>query len=392
MTTLAHFKELHNSARYTPYPDRKMWRNLVAQRNYIVDWFMGGESKKRFQGGLGIEFRDMVNIGGGGLGTAQTAVPGTPLALNKMNKTTNRKAGWRYIVDNDTISEQELLHSGHAPAEDQLLDMLEVIEERFALSLIGKWEQTLAALPLASSQDADGAQDPMSIFSFITEDPGGVHPNWGASTVQGYDPALIPNGGWDNKRVTYARTSHTAGTGRVLSGALSQAVRYAKMPVVPFGHENSMRQAVAGVGKIGCSDQGYRQYEASTIEQSHDPFRTSSVQDQIPGNLRVKGLDFMVWDGFETAEVYEDAAGGGYTTEELANGASTYYGPRYYGLNRDVLYPMVHEEHYFKKLPLRDIANMPFDYVMWRTLWTNLICEDRRGLFVVHPSANIPLL
>lgn len=386
--TLQALELLHDSTRYQPFPKVGDFLNLTTRETYMLSWLAdGGTARERIQNGLGAEFRAMVDLGGpNGQGTATTTIPGEAHALVPKGNIKKRNVGWKFIVDHDTVTEQEVVlnHMAPTPPERQLIDILELKDEGIATAMTHKWEDTLGAVPVATKMEGTFAREPYSLFSYITESSTGLPITWGSSTLAGWDPSEIS--GWDNKRGTYARYDHTTGSGKVLSQSLSEMIRRTKMPTLPIGmYANAERQGTMPPSAIGCSHAGYRNYEFAALKSDNaDPLRSSRLTDLGFPPLAIDGIPFLIWDVFETAAIYDDGSSG-YANEAGADLA----GPRYYGINKRDLFPMIHGDHYFKKLPMRDVANQPYDRVMWRSLWVNLACKDRRSQFIVSPSTDI---
>ncbi|HRV80847.1 MAG: hypothetical protein H6830_04550 [Planctomycetes bacterium] len=377
--TLEALTDYVKSTEYSPFPDRKKFINLATRNSYLLAWLLGsdgGENSSRFQGGKGIRHFLMPDE----KSTAEWTVPGIQLNLSNPQVLADHTQDWRFLVDHMTISDPEAELNEGAPIAEQLIDIMEPKEERLATSMVHAWEDSLGAIPnFANMEASNGAKRPMSIFSFVTEEVG-VAPMWGGTTVMGLDPTVIDK--WDNTRSGYSRlNSDQAGAGYTVQNALSRAARLSKFRTLPVSMlANRDRQETMIAKAWFTSLWGIEVYEDAVLKHSHDPLLMATMQDLGVDNPGHKGVPLVWWERMDEAALY--VAGAGYGTEQTAD----VKGPRYMGVDRDTLFPILHKKKYFEKGNAMRIHDQPMDAVTWRSLWCNLGCTDRRRQALVYPT------
>ncbi len=379
--TMEALLDYQTSTDYVPMPDRNKFKNLATRNTYILPWLLGdSDSKRNLQGGKGIRLYAMPSD----KSTATWAVPGEPLDIFNPQVLEKHEADWRFLLDHMVFNDVEATLNGNAPIAEQLMNIMEVKEERVATSVSHAWEDSIGATPSYALQEAAGGKKPMSAFAYNTEAEG-VAPMWGGTKVMGFDPDAIK--GWDNTRKGYARINKdAAGTGRTLQQALSSAARRAKFMVLPIAeYANTERQESKTPRAWFTGEWGLESYADAVLNQSHDALLGASKQDLAVNAPMHHGIPIVFWERMEEVELY--ANGANFKNEKEA----TITGPRFMGWNRNDLYPVMHSSNYFKKADPMKIHNQPMDRVAWRSTWTNLVCSDRRSQAWVYPTTAIAI-
>jgi hypothetical protein len=109
-------------------------------------------------------------------------------------------------------------------------------------------------------------------------------------------------------------------------------------------------------------------------------------QDPAYPDPQFHGIPVTRASELETVEAYD--GGSNVAVNEQSSGTATKVGPRYYWFNTECLYPVFHDEMYFKKGKVTESHNVPDTHVCPVSTWVNFFNPVRRKQGIVYPAVN----
>jgi len=370
-------------------------RNHLNRHGYGLPYLLkGAEGFKSLQGGKDIRFDNLMTE----VSTYRTFRPGEKQTWSNPQVTNYGTVPWRFSMDEQNLNlVQILLQSNEMSSDRRALYFVEEqakIEMRSTISMAHGLEDELWALPVESEMEAEAGQTPNSLPLFCNEMGDGLFTSYrtGNKEVLGIDTDDYPV--WDNQRTDYKSVGALSGTDPHLFTAFDDILQDLKFQQIP-GPDGAMYSDGA-YGMKACFTQkaGVTNFMQS-LRINQDYFRVGA-QDPAYPNPVFAGIPMIRVEALETAEIYPTAAAAAdsaettYSTyDDTSNTTLTNAGPRYKFVDFTCTQKAVHEARYFFKDKMKEPSNQVDVRIQPILIYHNNICQERRRLGEVYPSANI---
>ena len=230
-----------------------------------------------------------------------------------------------------------------------------------------------------------GTPEPMPIMAIVNEDANGL---WGENytgntwtTKQSIDPTVAEYGdNYKPQQQTYSNFTANDKT-NVLGGfdSISKDISFDQPANMNEYWENpALNQQVIVTSRWGHSEiqNLYRSGQNLYAVGGQDPSYPDPLYFGIP----------ITWNDSFGAGVYYDDGSNGIADETTAD----ITGPRFLWLNGNYICPVLHPQRNFEQdAPARDATDRPDTWVIWVTLWTQMMYPSVRRHGIVYPDTDI---
>lgn len=322
-------------------------------------------------------------------GTHHEYLPGETVERENVQVLSKIEYDWRmernYILWNDSeIELNEKIRYGNSDAQfQQFVDIYFAKEAACTIDSYDAIEDTFWRKPLQANMEASGAKQKYSVPVFVNEDTNGLfNPRSAAAwtTVGGITPtAASVNGQWANQTATYSSaTPGASGTPLSAFDKMSKKVMWGN----PGSHKEYWQSPTWRSRRIYTSEVGHSAIQ-ELLRAGQDKF-VFGPQDPSYMDPQFYGVPIEYASALDTAALYNS---GSSTT--VAESTADLKGPRFYWLDGNHLYYVIHADNYFKKGKARSGYKTPDTWAIDVRTWMNLVCDNRRTQGIISPSADL---
>jgi hypothetical protein len=395
--------------------------NLAGYNRYLFHTVLMNNIGKAVQGGDEINYEMFFDVGD----TYDHPLPAAFRQWKRVDIGYQAKQKWAKNTDHKTWIRDEIIKNkrrGGGTWFDVLFDMDTKLEQRLQVSRDKGLEDDIAAVPDYNSMESrtfgtTAPQNlPYSIFAHINEDAygqygqyvntsGAVAHNAGVTTTwtlkQQFDPTtaiadptiVAATRSTRGKYVPLQKryTSNAIGNNVAnIFGMLRTCYRQVQWEG-PTDTRQWYESTMLNNFRILTSDLGIRVLEGM-IKEGQDRWIIGPT-DLGVGDVMVHGIPIKWWPKLDDLAIYDAYDAGNVPVAKVTEAVSgttddvsTFdQGPRFYGINFNCLYPVVHEEMWRYREAMPPHFNVPDVFVEYIEDWWNLICEDYRQHFVLSP-------
>jgi len=329
--------------------------NDASLRNYEAYDFLS-RSKKEVKGGTSIN--DVVIFSDGD--AAQTYLPGETGTIVNQQFTSTITVPWRQVRSYVEWNEHEIMKNGgdSSITRDsrfhQFKKLRDIKYQAAYSNLYTKMERLFVAAASNDQMEADGGQEPHSIFSTITSD--GLAPP-GYTTVQGINPTTESN--WRNQAATYTFATPMDQDTGIIAGfdAMSQLVRF-KRPEQASGDPKDFTDSDFKQVVVLTNREGRRDY-MKAVRANNDITR-AGAQDPAYGDASFLGIRVKACEGFDDQSTFTAGQ------------------PGFVFLHGDFIKLICHTDKWMDKSKPMDWAEKPDTRVVWFDNWLQIFNRSRR--------------
>lgn len=378
--------------------------NDATKNTYYVSRYFNGKSNRQLrQGGQLLRTEHMFTTAGGGASTAEFYSPGDARAYTNPQVLTKGWAYWRFLWDDMTWEEEELLFNEGGDMKQQFVDMSFKLEARVITSLINKMEEAHWAAPSEADMEASGGKRPYSVPCFINMGSVQTSANYQSSTestLATYNNGFFDPGTASGTGDAWSTKANIDASAASVDGRWQAAFRtYTDNTVANINTENHLLAALDDMyldvmfvrppsfqayfenqtmyGQHVCTSKaGINQYKRM-LRASNDTLAMGH-QDSGYNNPTIYGIDMLYISELNNAAVYlHDTDGSGLVTESDANAELS--GAAYYFIDSNYYFPVFHSKRFMeRKKPMNDRSRPTTWSVPVLNAYNHIPCSLRR--------------
>jgi len=374
-----------------------------AQRNntYSFGALMGGERgmKKMIEGGSEVRFATYFESGN----RTRFHQPGATQNWTQPQKLVHGRANHRYLITDMAWTLQEIMHNEklrYGSEGERFQEYVRLKRHYEQVMWTDKWdfmEEHIWSEPdFTEMESSTGGErgEWYSVPSFINEYTNGLFNNSGSggtawTTVHGIDPstATLLQNRYNIQTAVYSNevvsNTEIVKSTNIL-GAFEKMWKKVHFEMPPMKGEFYSNPAYNNQ-QIFCSPEGQTAYTI-LLRSFQDNYVIDTRQDPAYPDPCFNFIPVKYVNTLTTATLYPNNTTYASSTDNVAESAAGYVGPRYYWINSNYLYPFFHEEMFFRVEKVREHFNDPDTFVQPVRTWGNLKCTSRRRQGLVSPK------
>lgn len=367
----------------------------AADRKFLWGRLANGESAnaKRIQGGKSIQYHNFLSR----RNSFEEYLTGGVTTPTNTQHMTEPTAQWRFARAHKSYADPEIILNDkirYGGNNDRYQEFTRIAAEKNALlyeDLVHGVEGQLWAQPNTTKMEGNGSgtQSPYSIMSIVNEDTSGL---WGSgwsspptevfTTKLGLTPGTAAYG--DNfkpQKRTYG--NFTANDNDNVFAAFDHMAMdiHFDTPVsmAEYWEKDRLNKQMIITSRWGRA-------EVQTLMRAENDHYRIGKQDPAYPDPTYYGIPITFNDSFGAGAYYEPTSGSTPATETAAN----ITGPRYLWLDGNHLCPVINSERFFyHDKPEREGATRPDTWVVYVSLWWNLVPTSIKRQGIVAPDTDI---